>query len=109
MIQQGWQSSNKYQRHKKELSVHDGCVMWGCRVIVPPPGHDKIIQELHEGHQGITRIKALARSFVWWQMDRDIENLVGRCDDCQNTRHLSPVAPPSTLGMVRETMGASSC
>ena len=98
MLQQGWQNSSEadlipYQRRKNELSVHDGCVMWGCGVIVPPPGHDKIIQELHEGHPGIMRMKALARSFVWWpQLDRDIENLVGNCDDCQNTRHLPSVA-----------------
>ena len=59
MIQRGWQDSNEtdlmpYQRWKNKLSVHDGCVLWGCRVIVPPAGHEKITQELHEGHPGVT-------------------------------------------------------
>ena len=99
MIQRGWQDSNEtdlmpYQRRKNELSVHDGCVLWGCRVIVPPAGREKITQELHEGHPGVTRMKALARSFVWWpQLDKDIEELVKNCDDCQQSRHLPPVAP----------------
>ena len=99
MVQQGWQNSKNtdltpYQRRKDELSVHDGCLLWGTRVVVPPPGRDKITHELHEGHPGITRMKALARSFVWWpQIDNDLEELVKNCDDCQSTRHLPPVAP----------------
>ena len=99
MVQQGWQSSKEadltpYQRRRNELSVHDGCLLWGTRVVVPPPGCARITHELHEGHPGITRMKALARSFVWWpQIDNDLEELVKNCDDCQSTRHLPPVAP----------------
>ena len=99
MVQQGWQNSKEtnltpYQRRKNELSVHDGCLLWGTRVVVPPPGRARITQGLHEGHPGITRMKALARSFVWWpQIDNDLEELVKNCDDCQSTRHLPPVAP----------------
>ena len=67
LIQQGWQFTNDadfkpYMRRSEELSVYDGCVLWGSRVIVPPQGHTKIIKELHEGHPGSTRMKALARS-----------------------------------------------
>ena len=94
MTQMGWQDSKEadllpYQRQKNELSVHDGCVLWGCQVVVPPAGREEIIQELQEGHPGVTRMKALARSFV----DKDIEELVKNCDNCQQTRHLLPVAP----------------
>ena len=27
-----------YQRRKQELSTEDGCVLWGNRVVAPPPG-----------------------------------------------------------------------
>ena len=59
MIQRGWQDSNEtdlmsYQRWKNELSVHDGYVPWGCQVILPPAGHEKVTQELHEGHPGVS-------------------------------------------------------
>ena len=65
MILQGWQFTNDadfkpYMRRKEELSVHDGCVLWGSRIVVPPQGRTKIIKELHEGHPGSTRMKALA-------------------------------------------------
>ena len=82
MVQQGWQNSKEtdlipYQWHKDEPTVHDGYLIWGIKVVVPPPGRDKITRELHEGHPGITRMKALDRSFVWWsQIDNDLEELV---------------------------------
>eukprot|EP00731_Ephydatia_muelleri_P014454 Em0008g174a len=45
-----------YQQRAMELSVQDGCVLWGSRVV--PAGRAQL---LHEGHPGITRMKALAR------------------------------------------------
>ena len=64
-VQQNWR--------RKELSVLDGCVLWGARVVVPPPGIDRVIQELREIHPGIARMKSLARSCVWPSMDADLE------------------------------------
>ena len=99
LVQQGWQDTDDvalkpFQRRKYELSIHDGCLLWGSRVVVPPQGRDKVKQELHEGHPGATRMKAFARSFVWWpQIDQDLEELVKRCDDCQRFRNQPPVVP----------------
>ena len=71
MLLQGWQSTNDqalkpFQSRKDELSVQDGCILWGSRVLIPPPGRQKVIDELHAGHPGISRMKSLARSYVWW-------------------------------------------
>ena len=99
MIQQGWHFTNDsdfkpYLRRKDELSVYDGCILWGSRVVVPPPGRVKVTHELHEGHPGVNRMKALARSFVWWpQLDSDLESLVQSCEECQRFQHLPPVTP----------------
>ena len=64
---QGWthtddEQMKPYQRRRDELSIQDGCILWGNRVVIPPPGRAKVIEELHEGHPGATRMKALARS-----------------------------------------------
>ena len=32
----------------KELSLQDGCILCGKRVIIPPQGRAKLLQELHE-------------------------------------------------------------
>ena len=40
----------------------------------------KILEQLHEGHPGVVRMKSQARSHVWWPgIDHDIENVVKAC------------------------------
>ena len=81
-----------YQARWKELSIMDGCVLRGSRVVVPPQGRQLVLDELHETHPGVNRMKALARSYIWWpNMDADIERVVKLCPDCQAVRP----APPS--------------
>ncbi len=78
----------------QELSVENGCVLWGSRVIVPPQGRDSVLKELHEAHPGASKMKALARSYVWWpKLDASIEDMVQKCDTCQMSRP-SPAAAP---------------
>ena len=40
--------------------------MWGSRVIIPPKYQEQLLEQLHEGHREIVRMKALARSYIWW-------------------------------------------
>ena len=83
-----------YRKCWDELSVEQGCLLRGTRVVVPQKGREAVMKVLHEGHQGGTRMKTLARSFVWWQgIDKDLENVVSNCDSCQRTRHCPPKAP----------------
>ena len=55
-----------YQLRKEELNVHDGCVLLGSQVVIPEALKSRMLEQLHQGHPGITRMKALTRSFVWW-------------------------------------------
>ena len=66
------------------------------RVIVPPKGRDAVLHELHEGHPGITKMKALAWMYVWCpgiNFNVDIEKAVRRCGECQEVQSSPPVAP----------------
>ena len=70
--------------------------MWGARVIIPSRGRNAVLQQLHEGHQGMTRMKSLAHTFVWWPgLDSDInfEKSVQQCCHCQEQQSVPPVAP----------------
>ena len=87
----GWTVTNPdanlqpYFNRRDELSVIDGCVLWGSRVIVPPPGRDIILKQLHDTHPGISRMKSLARSYVWWPgIDASIVATVRGCSICQD-------------------------
>ena len=49
-----------FYNRRTELSVHQGCLTWGIRVIIPQRLRAKILEELHEGHLGICKMKSLA-------------------------------------------------
>ena len=58
--------------------------MWGIRVIIPESLQSQVLKSLHESHPGISRMKAIARSYFWWNgLDKDIENLGKSCQTCQ--------------------------
>ena len=83
-----------YFNKRDELSLLDGCILWGTRVVVPPPGRTRVLEELHETHPGVNRMKSLARSYIWWpHMDADIEELVRSCQVCQESRPSPATAP----------------
>lgn len=76
------------------LSVGDGCVLWGSRVVIPPQGRVLLLKLLLQSHPGMSRMKGLARSYVWWpKMDHDVENEVSRCAGCQSNRKSPPTVP----------------
>ena len=67
-VQQGWLNHNSdealkpYFTRKDELSVQDACLLWGNRVVVPPKERARVVEELHEVHLGICRMKAFAKN-----------------------------------------------
>ena len=64
------------------------------RVIIPLKFHERLVNELHEEHIGMTRMKNLARSYLWWpKLDADIEQKVKSCEICRLSQKLPPVAP----------------
>jgi len=81
-VQCGWPNYNNflvmdkaelmpYWGKRWELSCHDGCQLWGNRVMITTPGQTDV---LHEAHPGSTRMKSLAHTFVWQPgIDKDIE------------------------------------
>jgi len=83
-----------YFVRRHELSVEQGCLLWGLRVVIPPKYHERLLSELHEEHPGVFRMKALARSYLWWpKIDSDVENCVRGCSTCQEHRN-APVKSP---------------
>ena len=83
-----------YASRKWELSVQGDCVLWGSRVVIPKACREAVLEMLHEAHPGIDRMKALARSVVWWPgIDGDLEKKVKSCQPCQVNAKSSPVAP----------------
>ena len=67
--------------------------MWGIRVI-PAKHQQRLLMELHRDHPGCSRMKSIARSYIWWPgVDVDIEQMAKGCTSCQQTKHAPPRAP----------------
>ena len=98
-VRLGWKPVNAkalepFYRRKEEITVQDGCLMWGSRVIIPPKLQKRVLDELHEGHLGIVKMKALARSYMWWpSIDQSIEAMAKTCSGCQLIQNNPKNAP----------------
>ena len=107
-IQNGWPSRagdvlKAFWSRRWELTVEAGCILWGTCVIIPEKGRQRVLQELHEGHPGSSRMKSRARMYMWWPgMDQDIEKTVHHCNTCQKN-------PTTALGVAKTTMVPSAC
>ena len=56
----------QYYSRMAELSVEGKCVLWGNRVIIPKTLQNRLLQDLHREHMGISKMKAMARGLIWW-------------------------------------------
>ena len=98
-IERGWpqnldSSFSPCLSHKTELSLLDRCILWGSRVVIPAQGQKAVLHELHSAHPGMTKMKSLARMNVWWPgLDKDIEESVHSCNECQLNQSNPPAAP----------------
>ena len=73
--------------------MEDECLLREMRVVIPAAYQGAVLKELHTSHQGIVRMKSLVRIHVWWPgVDKDIEQMVSRCEACQEMRNAPTVS-----------------
>ena len=88
---QSWHSLEKnekqyeaFKRIREELSVSDGLVLRGDRVVIPEILQGRVVAIAHASHQGIVKTEAMIRETVWFAgIDRLVENTVMNCLPCQ--------------------------
>ena len=86
------ESLQPYWNRGDELSIEDGCLLWGQRVTVPDRFRKEILEEF--SHPGMCRMKALARGYVRWPcLDADKEDYVKGCHACINTYQAPKTTP----------------
>lgn len=80
-----------YWTVRNDLVVLEGLLLFQSRIVIPPSLQSDILSRLHQGHQGVVKCRALARSCVWWPgLSTQIENLVSKCDICEKDRSYPP-------------------
>ena len=67
-----------------ELSVKDGVVMRGSRIVIPTKLQKRVVEIAHEGHQGLVKTKQLLRSRIWFPgLDAKVASVINTCVACQ--------------------------
>ncbi|XP_064394484.1 uncharacterized protein K02A2.6-like [Halichondria panicea] len=88
-VREGWPTQipdefKAYHNRQHQITIEHECLLWGIRVIIPTSLRQKLLEALHEGHPGVVRMKAIARSYMWWSgLDKDVENQAKSCLPCQ--------------------------
>ena len=73
-IQKGWPSTIKelpreiqpYWTFREELTIENGLILKGTRIVVPSMKQAEILKLFHEGHLGLTKCKLMAKETVYW-------------------------------------------
>ena len=90
-IMQGWPKNIKqvppelqsYWTFREELTIEDGLILKGTRIVIPHKQQQAILKQLHEGHLGLNKCKLRAKETVYWPgLNNDLENLVLNCELC---------------------------
>lgn len=82
-----------FVKREKELSIEQGAIMWGYRIVIPFKLHEIMLDSLHSSHMGIVKCKSLARSYFWFPgIDAKIEVLIKSCKACLSVRSDPPKA-----------------
>ena len=94
-IIEGWPNSKdnipnetkSYWSFREELSIINGIVFKGERLVIPEVMRKKMLEQLHQVHMGIEKAKWRARATIFWpQINQQIENMVKKCSTCQQNQ-----------------------
>ena len=72
IITQGWPSKcqvprelKPYWTFREELTIEDGLILKGVRIVIPNKKHESILKLIHEGHLGLNKCKLHAKKTVY--------------------------------------------
>ena len=85
----------QYNRYRHALSVLEGVPVFGRRVIIPQGLRKEVLQCLHSGHQGTSKMNERALQAVFWPgITADIERTRQECVRCDiNAPSQAPLPP----------------
>ena len=77
---------------RDRLLSKSGIILNDTKIKIPKCLQKQVLQISHEGHQGMTKTKALLRTKVWWPgIDKDTERLISSCIPClSNSKESNP-------------------
>ena len=102
MIITGWSDDIKvvpcpscpYWQHRETFTIEDGLILCEEALIAPPSERERVLQQLHQFHQGTTKAKLFAHGCVFWLgINKAIEEAVWQCETCTWFQAQNAAAP----------------
>jgi len=105
IIMNGWPENkhelpaciHPYWEYRDELTVYDGVVFRGDRVVIPQAMRPEMLRIIHEGHFGIVLCKRRARDVLFWPgINAQIQDMISKCATClemRNSQQKEPLIP----------------
>lgn len=85
-----------YWPERNELTIQQGLLMKGNRLVIPVSMRLDVLERIHEAHQGINKCRERAKTSVWWPgLSRQLKEVVKRCPTCikQHVNTAEPAIP----------------
>ena len=80
--------------YRDELTVADGVILKGTRILIPKTLQADVLQQLHYAHQEAKKCKLCANSsMIWVNINSDIEEMVKSCAPCQRNQRMNLKEP----------------
>ena len=96
------QELHTFWNYREDLSMENGLVTKGARVLIPSTLRKKVLAQIHDGHLGIEKCMLKTRESVFWPgISNNICKTVVKCGICQASSkaakpvgNVSDVPPP---------------
>ena len=85
---------------RNELSLYDGLLLRGDKIVIPYSMRKEILDRIHDGHLGITKCRERANQGVWCPgLSKQIQDRVAMCKLCMQKKPAQQSEPllPLTL------------
>jgi len=80
------EACRRFWNVREHLTIDDGLIVYGCRLLIPALMRPMVLANLHESHQGSVRTKDRARLSLYWPgIENDIDNVIQSCKRHQDS------------------------
>ena len=88
----------QYSRHIHQMTIVDGVIMIGHRLVIPSSLQQEVLKSLHAAHQGVSMMCRRASDTVFWPgITVDITRVREQCEHCHRIAKSNAMLPPEQI------------
>lgn len=102
VILKGWPATklkldrdlHAYFSYRDEMTIENGVILRGERIVVPRSLRYEMKQNIHSGHLGINSCLRRARTYLYWPgMSVEVKQFIENCFTCSSFHNNQPLQP----------------